>query len=129
MSALEAWRSYGFASELTYMQSRYDELWSLYTGEAFANALRQSAFRTNRQVYRNTRLIWKHVEGVVDWYVGTVYQGDLSTDGARLPDGTYGAIPIHPQGLKATDEKNLRTAIGELFDAWNYKQQMSIGVM
>src|SRR5690606_22060601 len=75
------------------------------------------------------RLLWKHVEAVVDFYAATVYQGTLSTDGKPLSDGNLSAIPIEPQTPGKKWDNDLRKALGELWAAWNWQQQKSFRPM
>lgn len=108
------------------LQALYLERWMLYDGSLFSD--RYSPFLSDQRVYRNTRLLWKHYEAVVNFYAASIYQGDLSTDGKQLPDGTRGAIPIDPQ-VNEDQAKDLMTAIAELWTAWNWRQQMSLRPM
>lgn len=120
----EAWSRAG--SETTHADVVNDYLlrWNLYTGDLFNQAMRTKLIDIDYRVYANTRLIYKHVASVVDFYASTVYQGDLSTDGKPLPDGSPTAIPIDPQVGGAADD-TLRAAIAELWSAWNWRQHMS----
>ena len=105
------------------LQALYLERWMLYTGELFSAS---SPILRDPRVYQNTRLLFKIHESVGNFYAASIYQGDLSTDGKQLPDGTRGAIPIDPQVKDAAKAAALMTAIAELWSAWNWRQQMSL---
>lgn len=127
MAAIEAWRHYGetIAIEADQQDQRYALLGMFYTG-TWRNDPRWPSREIAADVYRNTRLIVKQTGAIVDCYEQLVWQGDLSTDGQPLPDGTRGAIPIDPQtGQEATDERLLR-AFHMTFQMWNWRQLMSL---
>src|SRR5690606_28484156 len=120
----DSWNKYGINSTDRAMMTLYSDRWAWYMGTIFNEAWKKSPYRTDVRVYQSVSLLLKHVEAVVDFYVSTVYQGSLSTDGTILPDGTEGAIPIDPQVPTTADEENLRIALGEIFNGWNWKQNM-----
>lgn len=121
----EAWRDYGYTkSDQQYYADLYQLRQALYTGEGFADVLRRSDTK-HLSIYRNTTLLWKHVNSIVTYYAMTVYQGDLSTDGSILPDGSLGAIPIVPQTGSDSTNQQLIAAIAELNNAWNWRQKMT----
>lgn len=123
----EAWQQYDKDIPGQRFEDRYAERWAMFDGTAFSEPLRRSVARSHPGIYRNTKLLWKHVEGVANFYATTVYFGDLSTDGEPLPDGSLGAIPIDPQvGGNAEREKALRVGIAELWAAWNWRQHMTL---
>jgi len=127
MAAVEAWRTYSAPVGPDSLNDQYEAYLALYDGTAFRllSGRRQGVFRDQR-VYRNTRLIYSHAASVVDFYRAVTYQGQLATDGKRLPDGSRGAIPIDPQtGNDATDEQ-LRAAIAGLWSLWNWQEGMTI---
>lgn len=128
-AGLNEWQTGPVPPEFDVLQQRYLEKWSLYDGTLFEQMARDNPYRNDPSIYQNTKLLWKHAEAVVDFYAGVIYQGTLSTDGKPLPDGTLGAIPIDPQVDSPGQEKNLRTAIAELWAAWNWHQQMSLRPM
>lgn len=137
------WRAAPVDPEINALQARYSQRWLLYTGELFGDR-HTNPYLSDPRIYRNTTLLWKHHEAVVNFYASVIYQGDLSTDGKSLPDGTKGAIPIDPQlpepdepvlddaGHVVTKTPNgdrLQAAIAELWSAWNWRQQMSLRPM
>lgn len=110
-------------------QSLYAERWAAYIGVLFEGLSRTSDALIDPAIYRNTKLLWKHHEAVVDFYAGVIYQGALSTDGEPLADGTRGAVPFDPQTPTEQGDKDLKLAMSELFAAWNWQQQMSLRPM
>jgi len=143
-AGVHAWQHGPIPLEIDVLQARYQEKWQIYTGELFESILRHNPYREDPSIYQNTKLLWKPVEAIVDFYAGVIYQGPLSTDGKPMPDGTRGAIPIDPQvpepnipetvdGDEARSETpngdRLRRAIAELWSAWNWQQQMSLRPM
>lgn len=129
-AGVETWRhGLGAPSSMQQTISRYQRNWALYSGEMFSDVMKRSRFSYDMRVYRNTSLVYKHVESVVNFYATTVYQGDLSTDGKPLPDGTRGAIPIDPQVGDPGKEAQLRLAIAELWSAWNWRENMTMRPM
>lgn len=130
----DAWSRYGSVSTDEKLMIEYSDRWAFYQGTIFNEAWRKSPYRSNTRLYKGLTLLLKHAEAVVDFYATTVYQGDLSTDGKPLPNGTYGAIPIDPQvgGSEDGDETQsdiIRTAFAELTSAWNWKQNMTLRPM
>lgn len=125
----DAWRRYDEDGGPLSIADIYTWRWNLYTGDAFSTLAATSPYLRDTRIYANTRLLYKHVSAVVTFYQGTVYQGDLSTDGQPLPDGTRGAIPIDPQVKGEEAQQQLMTALSELFSAWNWKQNMTLRPM
>lgn len=120
-----AWTQYDNDLSGRTLDDLYALRWALYSGDLFADLNRWSPLMRDRRIYANTKLLYKHSGAAVDFYAMTVYQGDLSTDGRQLADGTKGAIPIDPQVPTEADERALWTAFGELVNGWNLKQSMS----
>lgn len=125
-AALDAWTDTSDLTDWSRVQARYLERWSWYAGTMFDDLSRHSRLMGDPRVYANTSLIYKHVRSVVDFYATTVYQGDLSTDGQPLPDGTRGAIPIDPQVTDKVQAENIRRGIAELWAMWNWRQNMTL---
>ncbi len=128
-SAVQAWHDTGELTGFLAIQQRYLERWAWYSGTMFQDLSRHSRLLGDPRVYAQTSLLFKHVASVVDFYATTVYQGDLSTDGEPLPDGTRGAIPIDPQVERDEDAEQLRQGIAELWSAWNWRQNMTLRPM
>lgn len=126
--AVAGWRDAGPAiHELSLTQRRYAEQWGLYTGELFESAARSQPVRDDPQLYQHTKLLWKHAEAVVDFYAGVIYQGALGTDPAQSE--TASAIPIVPETPEGEQTERLLAAIGALYAAWNWRQQMTLRPM
>jgi len=125
-TALNAWHDTGELTGFEAIQQRYLERWAWYSGTMFQELSRHSRLLGDPRVYANTSLLFKHVTSIVDFYATTVYQGDLSTDGKPLPDGTRGAIPIDPQVERTEDAEALMVGIAELESAWNWRQNMTL---
>ncbi|MCA9861010.1 MAG: hypothetical protein KC438_14870, partial [Thermomicrobiales bacterium] len=126
--ALSGWKQAGpVPLELTVQQRRYLDAWQTYTGELFERTVDPK--RADPTLYQHTKLLWKHVEAVVDFYAGVIYQGALPGAGAELPSTALSAIPIKTQIENETKSEQLMTAIRELFAAWNWQQQMSLRPM
>lgn len=128
-AGVEAYRFGPVAPEFANIQAEYNIRWALYTGELFDSLLRKAEFGADTEIYRNTKLLWKHHEAVVDFYAGVIYYGALSTDGQPLPDGVPNAIPFVEQTGDDERDQLLRMAYSELFSAWNWQQQMSLRPM
>lgn len=126
--ALDGWRNGPRTMPVEKLQERYAESWGMYTGELFERAVLPT-LRDDPAIYNNTKFLWKHVEAVVDFYAGVVYQGALPTKGIVMPGGMVSAIPIEPQTDEGAATDNLIAAIQELFGAWNWQQQMSLRPM
>lgn len=132
-AAVNAWRQGPTPPEIDALQALYAQRWSLYDGSLFAEGV--NPYLRDPAIYQNTKLILKHVESVVDFYAGVVYQGALSDEPEQgaipwklLLDGTVtpardGTPPSPSPAL------NLWTAILELQHAWNWQQQMSLRPM
>jgi hypothetical protein len=122
---MNAWQDYGKSSPAIPDASRYQNLWTWYAG-SWRNDPRMVTQKTlEPSLYRNTRQVWRQASAIVSLYDNFVYQGDLSTDGQPLSDGSRGAIPIDPQtGGKRTDDAVIR-AFHELFSMWFWQQHMS----
>lgn len=124
-AAIDAWQSAPYATAATTLADLYDFRWQCYSGELLAAARQRNPMLRDARLYANASLLWSHVEIVVEFYASVIYQGDLSTDGEPLADGTRGAIPIDAQTGRGTDNTALMTALAELWSAWNWRQQMS----
>jgi hypothetical protein len=127
MAAIEAWRRYGETAiiEADQQEQRYALLGTFYLG-TWRNDPRWPSRAIAADVYRNTRQIVKATGAIVDCYEQLVWQGDLSTDGEPLPDGSRGAIPIDPQTGKKTTDKALLKAFHTTFQMWNWRESMSL---
>lgn len=126
----EAWRLGPVPQEWTVQQQVYMERWARYDGTLFEGMADANSWAANQPaIYANTKLLWKHIEAVVDFYAGVIYQGALSTDGGRLPGGIPNAIPFDPQTGSDASNATLLAATSELFSAWNWQQQMSLRPM
>lgn len=130
----DAWNAFDTAvTKQERMQTRFQNYWAMYTGTFLSQAWMKEVQKYDMRVYDNISLLVNSSPAIGDFYGMTVYQGDLSTDGQMLPDGTYGAIPIDPQitkeGSEDPDEqktKELYSAFGELMYAWNWKARMGL---
>lgn len=100
---------------------RYQLLWDLYDGTAFAEMADWTAYKSHYGTYRQIRMIWDHVHELVEFYATHVWSGTLSYDGDKLPDGVQNAIPL----AEDTDE-NLAKAIGQLWKWWNFQETMTV---
>ena len=125
-AAIQAWSDTGEPTGRDAIRRRYFENWAWYNGTAFQDLARRAPALRDSRVYANTSLVYKHVQSVVDFYATTTYQGDLSTDGKPLPNGTLGAIPIDPQTGDEEWDRLLRVGIAEQWSAWNWRQNMSL---
>lgn len=105
---------------------KYDENWSLYTGEALSGLMQRNPYANDHEVYRNSRLIWKHVEAIADFYAGVVYQGALAAEPPESGNDMGGAIPFVAQVGDDTKNAALLKACVELFIGWNWQSQMSM---
>jgi hypothetical protein len=124
---MDIWRHYGRhdAQTADSQQQRYAMLAALYTGSWQVDP-RWPWAGVPQALYRNARQIVKQTSAIVDLYEQLVWQGDLSTDGAPLPDGTRGAIPIDPQTGSETSDEQLLRAFSELFKIWQWRMTMSL---
>lgn len=121
-----AWTQYDNDNPGRTLPDLYSLRWAMYSGSLFDDLNLWSDLMRDWRVYANTSYLYKHVPAVVNFYATTVYQGDLSTDGKPLPDGTRGAIPIDPQVSTDAEAQQLLRAISELWNAWNWRQGMAI---
>jgi hypothetical protein len=100
---------------------RYQVLWDLYSGNAFANKRTWAEYRRAYSLYRQTRQVWDVVYQLVEFYAHHIWSGALSFDGRTLPDGIPMAVPLAPD---TSDE--LKAAIGQLWQWWNFQTLMTI---
>jgi hypothetical protein len=117
-------------------RGRYRMLWDFWSGAWLADPAVRAQRRQDPRLYKNTRLVWGMARAIVRLYAQGVYQGDLSTDGGELPDGSRGAIPIDPQtaggpaagggDAEPGSDLALRRAISELWAWWNWRQHMRL---
>lgn len=128
-AAIQAWSETGEATGKDAIRERYLERWSWYSGTAFQDLARRAPMLRDDRVYSSTSLLFKHTEAMVNFYAAMVYQGDLSTDGKPLPDGTLGAIPIDPQTGDRVQDKLIRIAISQAWADWNWKENKSLRPM
>ncbi len=124
-AAVYAWKGYGSEPEID-QEHRYDMLWSFYSGTWRTDPTVVGQRRSDTRVYQRTRLLWNLARATTRLYAQSVYQGDLSTDGKPLPDGTGGAIPIDPQtGNQAADDA-IRRGCAELWSMWRWRASMGL---
>lgn len=100
---------------------RYQRLWDYYQGTAFDDLEAWAQYRRAFALYRQIRLVWDHVHALVEFYATHVWSGTLPLDGKRLPDGVVNAIPLADD----TDD-GLSTAIGQLWQWWNFQETMTM---
>ncbi len=123
---MQAFKDAGSEPEID-QTDRYAFLWSFYAGSWRSDPAIVKQRRSDPRIYQRSRLLWNLARSVTRLYAQAVYQGDLSTDGKPLPDGTGGAIPIDPQtGTEAGDDA-LRRACAELWSIWRWRQHMALG--
>jgi hypothetical protein len=126
-AAVDAFRSWGdplIATSNT-LTNKYALLGSLYYG-GWKSDPRYPWTGADANAYPGTRQLVKLTGAIVDLYAQMVWQGDLSTDGKPLPDGTKGALPIDPQTGSDTSDQQLLTAFGELYRIWNLRETLSL---
>jgi len=100
---------------------RYQRLWDYYQGTAFDDIEAWAQYRRAFALYRQIRLVWDHVHALVEFYATHVWSGTLPLDGKRLPDGVVNAIP-----LADDTDPALALAIGQLWQWWNFQEQMTM---
>lgn len=100
---------------------RYQRLWDYYQGTAFDDLEAWSKYRQAFGLYRQIRLVWDHVHALVEFYATHVWSGTLPLDGKTLPSGVANAIPL----AEDTDDA-LASAIGQLWQWWNFQEQMTM---
>lgn len=123
--AKDGWNGIGpYATRPDYAM-KYDENWALYTGDAFSNLFDRNPYGTDREIYRNTRLLWRHVEAIADFYAGVVYQGSLAAEAPKSGNELGGAIPFIAQAGNDRANATLLKACIELTIMWNWQMQMS----
>jgi hypothetical protein len=126
MGAVQGWNGTRPPDTTQSLNQNYWFLYDLYTGRMFDAAWRREGVFRDERVYRNVRLLYNPIQSIVDYYAATVYQGQLSTDGRALPDGSRGAIPIDPQtGEKETGDQ-LFAAVAELWNRWKWQRGMRL---
>lgn len=104
-------------------QSRYNFLWHYYQNTAFDDLATWGGYKGRHRLYRNIRSLYNPAGKLVDFYAGTVYQGVLSIDAKRLPQGVHLAIPFADD----TDPA-LLAAVGQLWRWSNWQSNMSLMV-
>lgn len=105
----------------------YAERWAAYKGTLFTDKhLPAGTVADRERIYKNTRLLVKHIAAVVNFYAANVYQGALSSDGKPLPNGSLGAIPIDAQTGQKRSDKALLEGAAALHQVWNWQQNMSL---
>lgn len=124
-AAVVAFRDYN-AEPIIDDASRYVLNHAFYSGEWRSDPRIIGQRRSDPRLYKNSLLLWNLARSVTRLYAQSVYQGDLSTDGKPLPDGTRGAIPIDPQTGNATTDEAILRACAELWSMWNWRQYLSL---
>lgn len=126
IAARTAWRRYGHDDSIDERDRHFADLWALVSGEMFNAAWKQrKPVFTDITVYKNTRLVYKHVEAIALFYAANTYQGTLSTDGSPLPDGSPGAIPLVPQAGTEQKNQDIRAAVAQCWNRWNWQEGMT----
>jgi len=108
-------------NELDVRLYRYQRLWDYYQGTAFDDIEAWAEYRRAFGLYRQIRLVWDHVHALVEFYATHVWSGTLPLDGKQLPDGVVNAIP-----LAEDTPDDLSTAIGQLWQWWNFQETMTM---
>lgn len=103
--------------------AQYRRLWHYYRNSVFDDLAVWQVYKARYRLYRHTRSIYNPARRLVDFYAGTVYQGALSTDAKKLPDGTQLAIPFADD----TDPK-LLAAVGQLWRWSNWQSGKALMV-
>lgn len=129
-----AWRAFRFAltnpgdvvlNDLyTERLKQYSLGWSIYTNSAFNELSGWASYAENAGLHPKTKGIYNPVTRLVDFYAAHVYQGVLSEDGARLPDGEMLAIP-----LSRDTSPELKAAIAQTWMWGNWQQGMDLWVI
>jgi hypothetical protein len=125
-AAVNAYQGYDATWSPGSDRQRYRQLWAWYAGEWWHDPRMRAQQTWQPSLYRNTRQVWRQASAIVNFYDQFVYEGDLSTNGEPLSDGTRGAIPIDPQTGSDSTDKQLVVAIHQLFAMWRYQQHMSV---
>lgn len=126
-AAVEAFRAYGNPEPVIEVDNRYQNLWAFYAGTWRTDPAVRRQRRGDPRIYQRTRLVWNLARAVTRLYAQSVYQGDLTTDGRPLPDGSGGALPIDPQTGDQANDDAIRRGCAELWSLWLWRQQMSLG--
>lgn len=100
-------------------RAAYGLLWSYYTNSAYEEVGKWAAYRSRHKLYKNTRLIYNPTRRLVDFYAGIIYQGEWTTNPARMAQ-PGAAIPFEDQ----TDPR-LLAAIGQIWTWSNWQAQRS----
>lgn len=94
----------------------YALLWQYYQNSAFEEIERWAAYRRRHLLYRHTRPIYNPAARLVDYYAGSVYDGDWPATPEALTDRTS-AIPF-----AVTTPAALLAAVSQIFRASNWQQ-------
>lgn len=98
--------------------------WSAYSNEVFSALNAWGTHATSAGLYAKTKGFYNPTTRLCDFNVGHVFQGVLTDDGARLPDGEMLAIP-----LSKDTPKEVRIAIAQLWQWGNWQQGMNLWVL
>lgn len=102
--------------------SRYDYWWMWYKNAFFFEDKVWPALIAEHKLYKWTRPIYNPTRRLVDFYVGNIFSGPLTSSG-KAPDGQRLGIPL------AKDTKDeLRQAFGQLWQWWNWEENMRVWI-
>lgn len=94
----------------------YALLWSYYQNSAFEEIERWAAYRRRHLLYRHTRPIYNPAARLVDYYAGSVYDGDWPATPEALT-ARSSAIPF-----SVTTSPAVLAAVSQIFRASNWQQ-------
>ena len=101
-------------------RAAYGLLWAYHNNSAFEDVAKWQAYRSRHSLYRGTRPIYNPARRLVDFYVGTVYQGAWTLRPERMTEpGT--AIPFEEGTPPA-----LLAAIAQAWQWSNWQSQKAI---
>lgn len=103
-------------------RAAYSLLWAYHNNSVFENVIAWQAYRSTYQLYRGTRAIYNPARRLVDFYVGTVYQGQWTQRPDRMTEpGT--AIPFDEETPPA-----YLAAIAQLWQWSNWQSQKALAI-
>lgn len=110
--------------ETSRRMAQYALGWRAYTNEAFSRTPHWAAYAEAEGLHLRTKGFVNPTRRVVDFYVGSIYQGVLTSDGNAPPDGSLLAIPIS----RDTPEE-VRLAIAQVQQWSNWQEEKDIWIM
>lgn len=113
-------------TEQSARMAQYALGWRIYNNDVFSrlSSTGWGGYADSEGLYAKTRGFYNPGARIVDFYVGAIYQGVLSDDGARLPDGEMLAVP-----MSRDTPPEIRQAVAQTWQWSNWQEEKDTWIL